>query len=211
MYSEIIKETSNKIFDKLIKVRRAIHMNPELAFEEYNTANLIHEYLSELNIEHVTNIAKTGVVGLIRGARPGKTVALRADMDALPLQEENDAEYKSRVPGKMHACGHDVHVTCLLGAAEILKEMQNYLKGNVKLIFQPAEETIGGALPMIEEGVLKNPKVDACIAAHVWTDVPAGKILVKHGPMMASPDDFEIIIRGKGGHGAMPMLLSTQL
>jgi amidohydrolase len=204
MYSEKIKNISNEIFHKLVSIRRDIHMNPELAFEEYRTADLIHKYLKDLSIEHSTQIAKTGIVGIIPGRHPGKTIALRADMDALPVNEENDIDYKSRIPGKMHACGHDVHITCLLGAAEILKRLQDDLCGNVKLIFQPAEEGVGGALPMIEEGILDHPSVDACVAAHAWSDVPVGKVLVKYGPIMASPDEFEIIIKGKGSHGAMP-------
>lgn len=204
MFTEEIKKISKEIQEKLINIRRTIHMHPELAFEEHATAQLIYNYLKDLDIEVTPGIAKTGVVGLIRGNQPGKTVAIRADMDALPMTEENECEYKSTVPGKMHACGHDVHVTCLLGAAEILSRLKGKLNGNIKLLFQPAEEGVGGALPMIEEGVLENPKVDACIAAHVWPDIPAGKIVVKNGPIMASPDDFEIIIKGKSGHGAMP-------
>jgi amidohydrolase len=204
MFTEEIKKISKEIQEKLINIRRTIHMHPELAFEEHATAQLIYNYLKDLDIEVTPGIAKTGVVGLIRSNQPGKTVAIRADMDALPMTEENECEYKSTVPGKMHACGHDVHVTCLLGAAEILSRLKGKLNGNIKLLFQPAEEGVGGALPMIEEGVLENPKVDACIAAHVWPDIPAGKIVVKNGPIMASPDDFEIIIKGKSGHGAMP-------
>lgn len=204
MFTNEIKTISENIQDKLIKTRRKIHMNPELAFEEVKTSQLIVDYLSNLGIEVTDGVAKTGVVGLIRGSKSGKTFAIRADMDALPILEENTCDYKSTTNGKMHACGHDVHVTCLLGAAEILNELKEQLHGNIKLIFQPAEEGVGGALPMIEEGVMNNPTVDACIAAHVWPEIPAGKIAVKHGPIMASPDDFEILVKGKGGHGAMP-------
>lgn len=204
MFAKEIKRISKEIQNKLIEIRRKIHQNPELAFEEYNTGKLILNYLKQLDIEVTPEVAKTGVVGLIRGNQPGKTVAIRADMDALPITEENNCDYKSTIPGKMHACGHDAHVACLLGAAEILNRLKDKLKGNIKLIFQPAEEGVGGALPMIEEGVLDNPKVNACIATHVWSDIPVGQILVKRGPIMASPDDFEIVIKGKGGHGAMP-------
>ncbi|NLY43238.1 MAG: amidohydrolase [Clostridiaceae bacterium] len=204
MTTQEIRNISRQIENKLISIRRKLHMHPELAFEEAETSRFICNYLKELGIEVTDNIAKTGVVGLIRSGYPGKTIALRADMDALPILEENNCAYASTIPGKMHACGHDVHVTCLLGAAEVLMRLKDKIKGNIKLIFQPAEEGAGGALPMIEEGILSNPSVDACIAAHVWPEVPVGKIEVKQGPIMASPDDFELIIKGKGGHGAEP-------
>ena len=157
-----------------------------------------------MGIEVITGIAKTGVIGLIRGKQPGITVAIRADMDALPVLEENKCTYKSEVPGKMHACGHDAHIACVLGAAEIINSMRDKLSGNVKLIFQPAEEMLGGAALMIKEGVLETPDVDVCIGAHVWPDVPSGKILVNYGSVFAAMDRFEIVIKGKGGHGAMP-------
>jgi amidohydrolase len=193
-------------YPELVEARRRIHMYPELAFNEEKTAELVAGYLRSLGVETTTGIAKTGVVGLIRGACEGATVALRADMDALPVTEENDCGYKSRVPDAMHACGHDVHVACLLGAAKVLSKIKDKLKGNVKLIFQPAEEGVGGALPMIKEGVLENPHVDACAALHVWPDMPAGKAAVHYGTIYSARDSFEIAIKGKGGHGAMPHL-----
>jgi len=204
LLTEEIKNISKEIKNQLISVRRKLHQHPELAFEEYNTSGLIADYLRKLGISVTAGVAKTGVVGIIEGSNPGKTVAIRADMDALPIMEENTHEYKSLIPDRMHACGHDVHTTCLLGAANILSRLKPKISGNIKLIFQPAEEGDGGALPMIEEGVLENPVVDVCIATHVWPEIPVGKILVKNGAIMASPDEFEIIIKGKGGHGAMP-------
>lgn len=152
------------------------------------------------------NVAKTGVVGLIKGNYPGKTVLLRADMDALPINEEAEVEYKSRVENCMHACGHDGHMAGLLGAAMILNDMKDRIHGNVKLIFQPAEEEQGGAKPMIDEGVMDNPKVDAAFGCHLWGEMLEGEVHVKRGPIMAAPDMFKFTIKGKGGHGAVPHL-----
>ncbi|HHV73011.1 MAG TPA: amidohydrolase [Clostridia bacterium] len=204
MVTNFIKQKAEELKPVLVELRRKIHAHPELGFEEEKTAALIAETLQKLEFEVQTGIAKTGVVGLLRGEKAGKTIAFRADMDALALQEENDKPYASLHPGKMHACGHDAHTTSLLGAAMILKELQNNLPGNIKFIFQPAEESTGGAKPMIEEGVLANPQVDAIFAPHVWPDYPAGKITVQYGPTMAAPDYFEIEITGKSGHGALP-------
>ena len=190
-----INETLLDAYPELVEARRKIHMYPELAFEEEKTAGLVADYLRSLGIETTTGIARTGVIGLIRGACEGATVALRADMDALPVTEENDCGYKSRVPGAMHACGHDVHVTCLLGAAKVLCKIKDKLKGNVKLIFQPAEEGVGGALPMVKEGVLEDPHVDACAALHAWPDIPAGKAAVHYGAIFSARDGFEITIK----------------
>ncbi len=181
-------------------------MNPELGFEEVETSRTIADQLEKVGIEVKRNVAKTGVVGLIKGKYPGKTVLLRADMDALLIEEEADIPYKSQVPGKMHACGHDGHTAGLLGAAMILNELRDELHGNVKLIFQPAEENQGGALPMIEEGVLDNPKVDAAFACHLWGSIKEGTVHVKHGYAMAAPDIFRLKVIGKGGHAAMPHL-----
>ena len=179
-------------------------MHPEVGFEEYETSKLIASELEKLGIEVTKNVAKTGVVGLIKGGHPGKTVALRADMDALRVNEESNCEFKSKVPGVMHACGHDGHTASLLGVAMMLNEIKDELHGNVKLVFQPAEEVEGGALPMINDGVLENPKVDAIFGGHLWGSVEAGKVTVKHGAMMASPDIFTVKIIGKGGHGGVP-------
>ena len=193
-----------KYYKKVYDIRHQIHMNPELGFEEYETSKLVASELEKLGIEVTKNVAKTGVVGLIKGGYPGKTVALRADMDALRINEEGDYEFKSKNPGVMHACGHDGHTASLLGVAMMLNEMKDELHGNVKLIFQPAEEVEGGALPMIKEGVLENPKVDAVFGGHLWGSIEEGKVAVKHGAMMASPDIFTIKINGKGGHAGVP-------
>ena len=193
-----------KYYKKVYDIRHQIHMNPELGFEEYETSKLVSSELEKLGIEVTKNVAKTGVLGLIKGGYPGKTVALRADMDALRINEEGDYEFKSKNPGVMHACGHDGHTASLLGVAMMLNEIKDELHGNVKLIFQPAEEVEGGALPMIKEGVLENPKVDAVFGGHLWGSIEEGKVAVKHGAMMASPDIFTIKIHGKGGHAGVP-------
>lgn len=206
MSTENIKALSEKFYPEVKALRHYFHMNPELSFKEYGTAKRVAEVLESLGIETQTGVAETGVVGLIRGAADGPTVLLRADMDALLLQEEADVPYHSQVPGVMHACGHDGHTAGLLGAAMILNELKAQLKGNVKLVFQPAEENEGGALPMIEAGVMENPKVDAAFGCHLWGNLKEGQIQVKKGPMMASPDMFNIKIIGRGGHAALPHL-----
>lgn len=192
-----------EIKDETIKIRRDIHRNPELGFEEFRTSDLVYNYMKNLGYE-VHKVAKTGVVALLRGKDESKTLAIRADIDCLPLQELNNCDYASETDGKMHACGHDGHTATALSVAKILKQKQSQLKGNVKFLFQPAEEGPGGALPMIQEGVLENPKVDAIIAMHVWNEIEIGKVIVKEGPLMASADEFVITIKGIGGHGAVP-------
>lgn len=199
-----VKRLGEKYLQHMINLRETIHMYPEDGFSEFTTSKIIIEELEKLGIKVQKNVAKTGVVGLIEGKYPGKTVLLRADIDALKIQEQADVEYKSKIDGMMHACGHDGHVAGLLGAAMILNELKDNLHGNVKLVFQPAEERDGGALPMIEEGVLENPKVDAAFAAHLWGYLNEGEVHLKEGPMMASPDIFNIKVIGKGGHGAVP-------
>ena len=199
-----VNRLGEKYLQHMINLRETIHMYPEDGFSEFTTSKIIIEELDKLGIKVQKNVAKTGVVGLIEGKYPGKTVLLRADMDALKIQEQADVEYKSKIDGMMHACGHDGHVAGLLGAAMILNELKDNLHGNVKLVFQPAEERDGGALPMIEEGVLENPKVDAAFAAHLWGYLNEGEVHLKEGPMMASPDIFNIKVIGKGGHGAVP-------
>jgi len=206
MDTDRIIELSKKHYNRVVELRHQFHMNPETSFEEFETSKTVANELEKLGIEVTRNVAKTGVVGLIKGKYPGKTVLLRADMDALLVQEEADVPYKSKVPGKMHACGHDGHTAGLLGAAMILNELKDEMHGNIKLVFQPAEENDGGAEPMIAEGVLENPKVDAAFACHVWGTFKEGQIFVKHGPVMASPDIFKFKIIGKGGHAAMPHL-----
>lgn len=201
-----IKLLSKQLLPEIISIRREIHSNPELAFEEYKTAAMIASILDKHGIEYEKGIAKTGVVALIKGNDPGKKiVALRADMDALPIKELNDVEYKSKNEGKMHACGHDVHTASLLGTAIILQEMKDSFSGTVKLIFQPSEEKYpGGAKVMIEEGVLENPKPNVIFGQHVYPDIEAGKIGMKSGNYMASTDEIFLTVRGKGGHGALP-------
>lgn len=200
----ILNNLCDKHYEKIVQIRHQLHMYPEVGYEEFKTSSLIADELKKLNLEVNTNIAKTGVVALLKGKYPGKTILLRADMDALRINEDADIEFKSKIFGKMHACGHDGHVASLLGAAMILNELKDKLHGNVKFVFQPDEEITGGAKPMIDEGVLENPKVDAAFAGHLWGNLKSGTVGIKYGPMMASPDIFNIKIIGKGGHGGMP-------
>jgi amidohydrolase len=196
-------ERCRELAPELVKLRRDIHAHPELGLQEVRTSKLIAERLESLGIEVRTNVAETGVVGLLRGGKPGKTVALRADMDALTIQEQTGAEYQSQTPGVMHACGHDAHVAILLGVAQVLQERQAEIPGNVKFFFQPAEEGPGGAARMVEEGVLHNPQVAAAMALHV-DDVEVGQIRVKPGIATASSSTLRVTIQGKGGHAAYP-------
>ena len=201
------EDIKNKILNlkkEMIEVRRDFHQYPELGFKEERTAKLVANYLRNLGLEVKTDIAKTGVVGLLRGQREGKTLLLRSDMDALPIQEKNEVEYKSKNEGVMHACGHDGHMAILLTTAKILSDFQKEMKGNIKLIFQPAEEGPGGARLMIEQGVMSAPQVDAAIGLHLWNYLPIGKVGIRSGPLMASMDSFTIKIKGKSGHGAIP-------
>ena len=193
-----------KITDEAVEIRRDLHAYPELGFQEERTASVVADRLHALGLEVATGVAKTGVVGLLRGGRPGKTVMVRADMDALPIQEANDVPYRSQNDGAMHACGHDGHTAMALMAARVLMDRRDRLRGNVKFIFQPAEEGPGGAAPMIEAGVLKDPDVDAAVGIHLWNDLPVGRIGVQSGAIMASMDVLEITIRGKGSHAAKP-------
>lgn len=202
MPHEILSE-AKRIQPWLVDVRRDFHRHPEFGMEEFRTQEKIITYLTEMGIP-CKKIANTGVVGFIKGAKPGKTIALRADMDALPIDEQNDVDYKSTIPGKMHACGHDAHMTVLLGAAKLLQAHRDELQGNVKLMFQPAEETVGGAEPMIAEGVLEDPKVDASFGLHMSTGIPTGKIGVIYDQMNASSDSIKLTIKGAKGHGAYP-------
>jgi amidohydrolase len=179
---------------------------PNWRFEEYETSALVARQLGEWGIEHVQGVAKTGVVGLIHGRQgPGKVIALRADMDALPILEANDHAYASKIPGKMHACGHDVHTSSLLGTARILSELRDHFSGTIKLVFQPSEEKLpGGASVMIQEGVLQNPKVQGIFGQHVMPLLPAGTIGMRGGMYMASADEIYLRVKGKGGHAAQP-------
>ncbi len=200
-----IKNISNQIFPGLVKFRRELHQYPELAFNEIKTSQRVAKELKKLNVQVKTGIAKTGVVGILTGEKKGKTVALRADMDALPITEQTSLPYKSKNKGLMHACGHDAHMACVIGAATILSELKDQLNGNVKFIFQPSEESPpGGAKPMIQAGVLKNPDVSGIFGLHCDSSIPVGRIGVKEGPFMAQADSFDVIIKGIGGHGARP-------
>ncbi len=201
-----IQEKIAGMKDWLVEVRRTIHMNPELGFEEVETSKLVAGWLDKFGLQVRTGVATTGVVGLLKGAKGGKTVAIRADMDALPLEEANDVPYRSRVKGKMHACGHDGHVTILLGVARLFSGIQEQVKGNIKWLFQPAEEGGGGGRVMVEEGVLENPKVDAVFGAHLFPDLAMGKVGIHEKEGLAATDRVVITIRGKGGHGAYPHL-----
>ena len=189
--------------ERVVELRRTIHRHPELGFEEQQTQALVESELDALGIEH-RRVAKTGVVGIVRGVKPGRVAALRADMDALPITEKSGEPFSSEVPGKMHACGHDAHTAMLLGAARVLQGMRDELHGSVVLLFQPAEEGPGGAEPMIAEGALDNPKVDAAAMLHVDHRLHAGSIGVTPGPVNASADEFHITVQGRGGHGAYP-------
>lgn len=188
--------------EELVDLRRHFHMHPELGFQEFETQKFIIEYLRKLGL-NPKMIAKTGVVALIEGKARGKTLLLRADMDALLVKEETNCEYKSRNNNVMHACGHDAHMAILLIVAKILVSIKDEIKGNIKLVFQPNEEEAGAYL-MVEEGVLEKPKVDAAIALHIWTQIESGKVSVQEGPVMGAMDIFKLKILGKGGHTALP-------
>ena len=194
-------------------MRRHIHMHPELAFEEHKTAEYIIQKLRESGVTEIRKMAKTGVVALIHGSNSGKkTVAVRADMDALPMEEAASCEYKSKSPGVMHACGHDAHTAALLTVARILVTLQNEFEGTVKLIFQPSEEKFpGGASVMIQEGVLENPRPDCILGMHVLPTLECGKIGFREGMYMASTDEIYLTVKGKGGHGATPELVVDPL
>jgi len=205
MLQQKIKELATQYAPEFIAVRHHLHAHPELSYQEFETAKFIQEKLSAYGIPFESK-ATTGVIGLIEGRNPGKrVVALRADMDALPIQEENDVPYRSTKPGIMHACGHDVHTTCLLGAARILAETKNDWEGTVKLIFQPGEEkNPGGASLLIKEGVLENPRPQCIFGMHVNPQLEVGKLSFRAGKVMASADEIYINVKGQGGHAAAP-------
>lgn len=207
MIKKKIKELAAKYSDEFINVRHHLHSYPELSFREFETSKFVQKKLDDWNIEYQV-MATTGVVGIIKGEKPGdKVIALRADMDALPITEQNEVEYRSKNEGIMHACGHDVHTTCLLGAAKILNELKDEWKGTIKLIFQPGEErNPGGASLLIKEGVLENPKPDAIFALHVNPALEVGRVSFRSGMVMASADEIYITITSKGGHAAAPHL-----
>jgi amidohydrolase len=199
-------EAAYQIADTLVTDRRAIHRRPELAYQERETATLVEARLRQLGVPLRTGIGGTGVIGLIEGARPGRTVLLRADMDALPIQEESGVEFASTNPGVMHACGHDAHTAVLLGAARLLVERRKELTGNVKLMFQPAEEGGAGAVRMIADGLLEGPPVDAAFMLHVAHHFHAGQVATAAGPMLAGANAFTITVEGRGGHASRPSM-----
>ncbi|MDB5221555.1 MAG: amidohydrolase [Chitinophagaceae bacterium] len=207
MIKDKIKKLAAENAEEFIAIRHHLHAHPELSYKEFETSQFIQKKLHEFGIEYKV-LATTGIVALIKGKNPGKKIiALRADMDALPITEENNVEYKSQNAGIMHACGHDVHSTCLLGAAKILNKLKDEWEGIVKLIFQPGEErNPGGASIMIKEGVLEDPKPHAIFALHVHPGLPVGKLSFRSGMVMASADEIYITIKGKGGHAASPHL-----
>ncbi len=208
MTRERIQQLAESHHRDIIAIRRHLHMHPELSFHEYETSLFVGQRLKEMGINFKDKVAETGLVGLIEGKNPSKKViALRADMDALPITEVNDVPYKSKNIGVMHACGHDVHTASLIGAAAILNELKSEFEGTIKLIFQPGEEKLpGGASMMIAEGVLENPTTHGILGQHVMPLIPVGKVGFRSGIYMASTDELYLRVKGKGGHGAMPHL-----
>lgn len=203
MISMGIEEEVKELSDEITRIRRDFHKYPELGFQEYRTSGKIKSYLEDIGLDVKSGLAKTGVAGLLRGSKPGPTLLLRSDMDALPIKEENDVPYKSVNDGVMHACGHDAHMAMLLVAAKILYRYKNKIKGSIKFVFQPNEEDAGAEF-MVRDGVLEKPKVDAALGLHVWSSIKTGMIGVVDGPFMASSYYFKMVISGKGGHGGAP-------
>jgi len=200
---EWIREAVDERFAEMVRTRRRLHRHPELSFREFRTAGFVADELEKRGIEVRRGVGGNGVVGTIRGARPGPTVALRADMDALPIQDEKTCDYRSAVPNVMHACGHDAHTSVLLAVADLLQRNRERLKGCVRLLFQHAEElSPGGARAMIEDGALEG--ADAIYGIHLWTPLPAGIVASRPGPFMAATDEFRISLKGRGGHGGLP-------
>jgi amidohydrolase len=195
---------SRQLFEYTRSLRRDFHRHPELGFREVRTAGIVAQELNQLGLEVSTGIGKTGVVALLEGEQPGPVVLIRVDMDALPIQEETGAEYASTVAGVMHACGHDGHTAIGLTVARMLQQHRHSLKGSVKLVFQPAEEGLGGAEAMLKDGVMTNPNPNAVLSVHLWNEKPVGWIGVTPGPVMAAAEIFRIHLRGKGGHAAQP-------
>jgi amidohydrolase len=201
-----IAETAARLTPPLVALRQRLHRLPELAFEEHETARAVVEFLTELKIPCRTGVAGTGVVATLQGSRPGRTIGIRADMDALPIHEQTGLPFASGVPGKMHACGHDVHTVIALGVAAVLAELRGELAGTVKFIFQPAEETLSGARAMIAEGALEDPKMDLILGYHNWPAVEAGKVGYNADAVMSAADAFDVTLKGRDGHGAHPHL-----
>ncbi|WP_431802547.1 M20 metallopeptidase family protein [Halobacillus andaensis] len=203
---DTIKEFITSIESEIVEIRRTLHTHPELSNEEHKTSSLVKEKLTEYGIKWQGGFAKTGILGIIEGENPGGTVALRADMDALPIQEANDLSYISENKGKMHACGHDAHTAMLLGAGYALQKSKHKLSGTVLLVFQPAEETspYGGSQPMMDDGVFAEYTPDVIYGQHVWPSLPVGQVGIRDKEMMGASDRFKVTIKGKGGHASMP-------
>lgn len=198
------KQEASDLFDELVARRRDLHQHPETAFEEVRTSNIVAEELTKLGLEVQRGVGKTGVVAMLEGNGDGPTVLVRADMDALPIQELNERDYVSQTAGKMHACGHDGHTTIALGVAKVLTKHKEKLNGRVKFVFQPAEEIAQGAKAMISDGVLNDPKPDVSLGLHLWNPLPVGQVGVAEGATMAGSSTFTINLEGRGGHGAQP-------
>ncbi|WP_291912754.1 M20 family metallopeptidase [Chitinophaga sp. CB10] len=209
----LIKELAKAYAPEFISIRHHLHAHPELSFQEYKTSGFIQQKLTEYGVPFTAGIAGTGVIALIEGRNPAsRVIALRADIDALPITEANDVPYKSQHTGVMHACGHDVHTTCVLGATRILHELKDQFEGTIKILFQPGEEKHpGGASIMIEEGALENPKPDAILGMHVQPTMEAGIVGFRAGQYMASADEIYITVKGKGGHAALPQLTADTI
>ncbi|HEX7219676.1 MAG TPA: M20 family metallopeptidase [Burkholderiales bacterium] len=201
-----IESIAARLTPRLVELRKKLHEHPELAFEEHETAKAVTDFLHQLGLQTKTGIGKTGVVAVLKGAKPGRTIGIRADMDALPIHEQTGLAFASKIGGKMHACGHDVHTVIALGVAAVLAQLKNELHGTVKFIFQPAEETLSGARAMIADGALENPKLDLILGYHNWPAVQAGKVGYNAGAVMSAADAFDITLKGKDGHGAHPHL-----
>lgn len=213
IHTEKIRQLARSMRDEIIEMRRYLHRHPELSYQEHETADFIQKKLREYGIPYRSEIAGTGILGIIKGKHEGRTVALRADMDALPIQEENDHSYVSVHEGVMHACGHDAHMAMLLGAAKILKNLQDEIYGTVLLVFQPAEEKspVGGAIPMMEAGVFEDFMPDVIYAQHVWPYLPAGQIGIRDREMLGASDNFKVILKGVGGHASLPHLTTDPI
>ena len=201
-----IESIAGRLIPRLVELRKQLHQHPELAFEEHETARAVAQFVGDLGLSVKTGIGKTGVIAVLEGAKPGRTIGIRADMDALPIHEQTGLAFASKVAGKMHACGHDVHTVIALGVAAVLAELRNELHGTIKFIFQPAEETLSGARAMIADGALEDPGLDLILGYHNWPAVQAGKVGYNAGAVMSAADAFDITLKGKDGHGAHPHL-----
>jgi amidohydrolase len=199
-----LTQAVDRLAPQLVALRKQLHQHPELAFEEHETSKAVAGFLTKLRIPFKTGIGKTGIVALLEGSAPGRTIGIRADMDALPIHEQTGLPFASKIAGRMHACGHDVHTVIALGVAAVLHELRSSLPGRVKFIFQPAEETLSGAAAMIADGALDDPKMDAILGYHNWPQVKAGTVGYHTEAVMASADSFDLTIKGRTGHGAHP-------